>query len=726
MGRFKDDLLKLRQKIRENYDDKMLKKVIVPEYVPKTSPFEFSEGASALAARINAAVEADIHAYQPTPEPGFHLHPANVANVAGPLASATNKSDVTKPLVQHMVRAIEPLPAELAGKQEALGCFLAEVELRSSYFPKKEKSIFDQHTKEKMGLDNQLLFRFLHAELDLARHKPEVYQTETKVVQQLQRIASMYTQGNVSNTMTAFQTLQGEHPNDKLVSFVAAHIFYHRATHGHSQFLPKARQEAKKAAAGHEQYHPAILTRFRYHLTTIDAFFGKDRQLDLLRDYGLLTPPRQQHQDNPELAFYLKSLVLLSRTDVRLWTKKEVSAVKTMAQEVIGGGFLYNVFFFSKLQDILFNQNDDVSEMFSPLLEVHVAYAGIESGLESFREARKAQEGIHEGEKSANYRWTVSQELFKKCLAHMPTPDEEDVLMNTSLNGEMFTSTENLDQAMREQEMMIGPYWPVWLGKLIPKEEIYAPNNLPDQVAGSEAQFLPEFEVLIETLKGEENNRIDQEKWQFTHPYQAQYSYDRIVSAGLGRTYTKLTFAPQNPVLRNHYEVWGSHSPKGLLFSEIVNQKAEEAGFASVKEILAFFDGVLKLLGDADYGLAAKQKKAWEDYLKRQEALKSGGASSGAGDYLQRLLAELWWFFVFVIPGSLASFLLVSSSGGIPSALKVFVIIVISLVFVGALGVALHKGSKIEKTPSYKRVNLDADGNVIESPEEDNKDDNTP
>lgn len=712
MGRFKDELLRLRQKIRDNYEDKMVKRVSIPQFSPRANPFQLTEGAEALVSKLNAAVQVDIHAYQPTPEPGIHLHPANVKNLTGDFASSTSGADLSKPLVRDMILVVEPLPADLEERHNALGCFLADVDLRSSYFPRKDKSIFDQQTKEKMGLDNQLLFRFLHGELDIARDNPDAYQSRSKVVQQLQRIASMYTQGNVANTMTAFQTLQGEHPNDKLVSFVAAHIFFHRAAHGHSQFLPKARQEAKKAAAGHDKVHPNVLTRFRYHLTTIDTNFGQDRLLDLLRDYKLLTPPEQQHTDSANFAFYLKAMILLSRTDVKQWTEKEVRAVCTLAEEVIGGGFIYNAFFFEKLQDMLFNKNDDTSEMFRPLLDIHVKFAGIESGLASFREARKEMGAVNEGAQSPAYRWTISQELFKKCLAYMPIPEEEDVLMNISLNGEMFTPTESLDQTIREHEMMIGPFWPVWIGKLIPVEGIYAPNNLPDQIARSEVEFLPDFEALVETLKEEENSRIDQEKWQYTHPYQTQYSYDRIVSAGIGRTYTKLTFAPQNPVLKSHYEVWGSDAPRGLLYSEIVAQKAEESGFAGIKEIMGFFDGVLKIIGDAEYGLAAKQKQAWETYMKKQQALQGGG-SGGSGNYLQRLLAELWWFFVFVIPGALAAFLVVSSSSGLSGALKIFILILVVLGFGLGLVVALVQGSKVEKDIQRSRIHLDEEGNVI-------------
>lgn len=713
MSQFKEDLLKLRQKIRDQFEDKIGKKPIVPTFAPKAAPTTLSDAGQAVVQRLLAATQVDVFAYEPTPDPGMQLHPKSVANMASTQAPSADKKDLTKPLVRHMLKTIEPLDAALKEKCDTIGCFLMETDLRSGFFPKNEKSIFDQQTKEKMGLDNQLLFRLLHAELDNARDNPEAYQTRSQVVQKLQRVVSMYAQGNVANTMTAFQTIQGEHPNDKLVSYVAAHIFYHRVNHGHSQFMPKARQEAKKATAGHDKVNYNVLTRFRYHLTALDASFSKERLLDLLNAYDLLTPPEHQQADSASFAFYIKSMILLSQTDSAKWSDKEINAIGKMAEGVIGGGFIYNAFFFEKLEKHLLSGGDDVSQTFEPLLAIHETFTAVEEGLKSFKQARaelgeKKEEGSISG-----HRWTISQEMFKKCLAYMPIPTPEDILMNTSLNGEMFTPTEKMDRAMREQELMVGPYWPLWLGKLIPNKDIYAPNNIPDEIVKMELQFLPDFEELLGSLKEEENNRIDHEKWQFTHPYQTQYNYDRIVSAGIGRTYTNLTFAPQNTILKSHYEVWGSDAPKGLLYSEIIEKKAEAGGFAGIKEIMGAFDGVLKIMGDAEYGLKAKQKQAWEDYLQQQNITSGGGGSASTGDYLQRLLSELWWFFIFVIPAAFAAFILVASSSGLSGALRIFMGVLIVIGFIIALTVAFYQGSKVEKTRDKTRVHLDEDGNPI-------------
>ena len=726
MAHFKDDLLSMRQKIRDKFEDRIALKPTIPNFAPKAGQIALTEVGSFIAKRILAATHVDVFAYEPTPDPGIQLHPKCLQSAAANRHVGGSRKDLSKSLVRYMVKTIEPLAPEIQEKCDTTGCFLLDIDLRSAYFPQKEKSIFDQQTKDKMGLDNQLLFRFLHAELDSARDNPEAYHSSSKVVQSLQRIVSMYAQGNIANTMTAFQTLQGESPNDKLVSYITAHIYYHRTTHGHSQFLPKARQEAKKATAGHDKINPHVLTRFRYHLAALDAGFSKERLLELLSSHELLTPPEHQQADSTSFAFYIKSMVLLSQTDIKDWSDREVKAIKQLAEGVIGGGFIYNAFFFEKLEGYLFNNKDDVSQTFAPLLSIHETFTALEEGLSNFGEARAELGEVKEGAKTPAYRWTVSQEMFKKCLANMPIPTFEDILINTSLNAEMFTPTEQLDRQLREQGLMVGPYWPLWLGKLIPTKEIYAPNNIPDQVVKMELQFLSDIEDLLASLKEEENQRIDHEKWQFTHPYQTHYSYDRIISAGIGRTYTNLTFAPQNAILKSHYELWGSDSPKALLYSDIIAEKAENAGFAGIKEIMGVFDGVLKIMGDAEYGLKAKQKYAWEAYLQQQNAPKGGGASAHAGDYLQRLLSELWWFFIFVLPGAFAAFILVASSGGFSSGIKIFLSVMIVLGFAIALAVAVFQGSKIEKTRDRTRIPLDEDGNPIgsdlsqEEPEEGN------
>ena len=671
-----------------------------PDVKLDNRPTDLGEDAKDIGRKILSAAMADRCAYEPTQDPGFQLHPETLPAV---LENKDAKNEEGEALynfeatqVQYMLETLAPYADELKKLGEVYSLGIGEKRLTTTIYPQVAQSQFDAKRKATLGLDGQLLYRKLMGELDTARNTPDSYNTNTPMVQKIQRGVQVYSEGRVSDALTILENARKEDPHNKLTSYVLSNIFYHRAAQGHRKFLPQAREEAKRAATRIDKIDKAITDRFGYNYIAIDGYFGPERQLEVIRNFGQLVPPAEQASEEAH-AQYIKTMVYLSLTPATDWTEKDIAIIEDMALEYVGGGLLFAVFFEKKVLPQLYTDNNDTTEMFKPLANIILLLKGLQHNLNEVRRAIREHFAENVEQLPPDY-WTINRRLMRVIATTLPAPVLDMYLANTSLSGNAFTETENLDRALAEQELEIGPFWNLWIEKINFASKSYSPKVLPHTMAIKEGEILQKVALALEDLKRAESRILNQDKWDLSHLYQPKYNYESLAELGLGHAYTSASFAPKNSVLAAHYKLWGGVLPTGILPSEIIIERAKEGGFANITEVIAALDGAERLLKEPEYGLAANQEKGWQLYLNKQDI-----ADKNNGGIFKELMSEVMWF-ILIIPAAILAFMLVANSSSMASGSRTFSIIFIGAVIMGCGLVIVYRSSQIQARRSQRRV----------------------
>lgn len=656
---------------------------------------DLNEDAAEIGRKLLAAAMADRVAYEPAPDAGVQLH-KDALREAPPNPEAVDKNDA--PLyhldshqARYMLEVLSPYSPSILTQSEGHGLGLAGHELKSCIFPQTPLSRFNDKLKKQLGLDGQLLYRKLSFELDAARNNPELYNTSTPVVQKIQRGVQVYAEGRTADALTILETIRNEDPHNKLVSYVLSNIFYHRAAHGHRKFLPQAREEGKKAATGIDKIKPEITNRFRYNYIALDGYFGLERQIEIIRDFGFFNAIPAEDAPEVEHAHYIKSMVYLSLTNPDEWSNVEIEAITQMAESYIGGGLLFALFFEKKCLPAIFSDNADITAHFEPLQHILHALQLLQYHLNNYKQtiAEHFAENI---EQTPPEYWTIHRRLMVLAAKNLPTPDLFMFLANTTLDGKHYTPTENLDRLLREAELQLGDYWACWIHKINQYAQFYAPLTLPDALAVKEQGVLPKVLLALDELRREEKKLIDTDKWSLSSHYQPKYTYESLAEIGIGHAFTLMSFTPKVPTLKNHYQMWGAVMPSALLPSDIIEGRAKAGGFASIQEIAAALDGAHKILTDPEYGMAAQQKKAWQTYLKMQSQAENSKHGNGR---FNELLAEIWWFLLLVVPGALVAFTMVAASNSLQSGVRIFIMVLATAVLLGGGALVLQRSKQM-------------------------------
>ena len=152
--------------------------------------------------------------------------------------------------------------------------------------------------------------------------------------------------------------------------------------------------------------------------------------------------------------------------------------------------------------------------------------------------------------------------------------------------------------------------------------------------------------------------------------------------------------------------------PEALRPSQVLETRAQNGAFADSYEIQTLFNGCAKILEDPQYGLAARQRAAWNKYRSLQDKQKQA-AGRARGAYIQTILLEFWWFFFAILPASVLIFMAVVSSKTVESGLRTSAMLGIGAVFCVAI---VYMIARAPKPPStiQSRYKMDADGNLVE------------
>lgn len=437
----------------------------------------------------------------------------------------------------------------------------------------------------------------------------------------------------LKNALSAFQTqrygdvqtilksaLRNE-PHNPVLLFLLTQFLYFMVSNGHKEVLPEARDNAQKAMNFNDKVTPEKLLFYRYYCVAGEMLHDPARALGWMREHGLLhvTPMKTAGGLGAHNGLLVKAWAMLAQTDVELWSELEFNQLYELALDVVGGGFLFVALFRTKMMDAAMTRK----EPFPRLQEIDIALA---QAFQNYQTLAPHLDKVQET--TSAMPWLVRQHYFTLIGRAGPKPLFDHVLLHIALNGAHW------GQGYPDNELRSGlgdphaSYWRLWALSVCPGGEVHAGQPLDATEAVEDKMLIPACEQALALLRAAENALIKHEIWEDLKPWLIRWQMDHVLAAGTGNSHPREGFMPKQPMLRALYRKWSQPQPTGLLASELIHASAQRGAFASMGEVLAAFEGAVRLIDDPNHGLVATQKRALAA-AKQQNPAKFGGMSVG-------------------------------------------------------------------------------------------------
>lgn len=448
-------------------------------------------------------------------------------------------------------------------------------------------------------------------------HMEEHHLLFPAAIDKMRKALHAFCQRRYSDAFTLFKNAQKADPHNHSVAFIFSQFRYFQANNGHADYLPEARDDAKKSTIYSDKIDPDFLLMYRYHAVAAERTFSVERPLELLRECNLLEPEHFMNRTGltSHNGIYLKAWLLLSTIPTKYWQDFEFESLYTLATRTIGGACLYfSLFRGLVLEEMAVRKNG------IPIITT------LEQKLEtSFQHYHSL---IHPFEKQwpyvGNLPWTVMARYLNTVRKAGPIPTFDQILLNVSLNGRQYVNGAYPDDLLINAGLVDLSYWRIWAVGMAPDQGDRMALILPAHVASFETQIFPLLEETLTLLREEELERIEQNVWGMIQAYLPRWSVEHLLAAGTGSNQPRGMFAPTISPFSSLYRKWGSPIPSGALASEIIHENAQKGAFANPQEALAAFEGAFRMLDDPNHGLKAQQKKATKVLQKENPKLMDG------------------------------------------------------------------------------------------------------
>ena len=281
---------------------------------------------------------------------------------------------------------------------------------------------------------------------------------------------------------------------------------------------------------------------------------------------------------------------------------------------------------------------------------------------------------------NSKYLWTLEHRYTSLLLKSYKIPAFDEVYLYTSLDAKRYSTEAYPNRAMAAMGLANVNYWQVWSIVITGVEGKGSSRTLPVKRMAAHTEIFCIFDKMLEALVEVEKEIIPDEKWKIIKKYMPKYEYNIFIHVAAGPDAFKV---PSNPYYLNFYRAWVKVQPSESLPSEILKAYAEKGNFIDAEEVVAAFEGALRVMTDDVHGLKSRAK----DALKACLGDKKNVASSKAKDLMREgHFNDYWWLYVIVLPLAALAFYVMSGSGGTGSVIVLLVIIL----FAAGLGYAMY------------------------------------
>jgi hypothetical protein len=440
-----------------------------------------------------------------------------------------------------------------------------------------------------------------------------------------------------TDALTILRTALHADPHNYLLLYLLSQYLYLLHHLNQQGALPEARELAQKSILMSEKVPPERLMHYRYHATVTELGVEPARALGWLRDTGLLKPAAMLTPGNwlGGQAVPLRAWLMLAQLPVALWQEAEFTALHELARDGIGGGLLYAALFRQPL-------TAEAATRKEPLPMVHEIERMLQLSWLLYNDIAVPLTEL--GRRPQEAEWTVRARFMHIVARLGPLPAFDQLLLQIALNGR-DVRTGYPDQELRLQlDDPHAGYWRLWAGALSPQRETRLSHLLPAADTFEDLELFPLAEELTAAFRAKEQSLLKPELWNDLQPWLPPWQLEHLLAAGTGSNRPRLRFAPNLPPYSAYYRRWSEPSPRHVLPSDIIAENARRGAFASLFEVLAAFEGALRLITDPAHGLVAAQKRALAAAKKANPAkfgashLDFGGAGPAAKAIILGLL----------------------------------------------------------------------------------------
>ncbi|MBI1363387.1 MAG: hypothetical protein GC134_05330 [Proteobacteria bacterium] len=524
------------------------------------------------------------------------------------------------------------------------------------------------------------LYCLLFQEVEEATMHMAAWNIPMPSMQRIKKSLQSLAQDKIGDAILILRNGRKDDPNNKLMAFTLSQLLYFRCQEGHNEYLPEAREEAKKSCSFDERYPQEKLTFFRYHHVASEMSFDKGRAQELLREYYLLNSDALVGEEGLRVHqwHHLKALVLLSRLPVEFWSTYEIECVHAVTEQSIGGALIYLKFFRPLVLQKLATESAEYARFHDIEHAIRLVYIRLRAALEGLNSHFKPDGTAMD---PPAHTWTVASRYLRTFLQNSPLPTFENLLANTSLDGRRHAPASKVEEKLHNAGLHDVSYWTAWLMKTSHDPILYNDGAIPDRIVFRENNLLKQFDGLLGALKAWEEPFTSDEKWEKARIYLAPLPHDKLLELGTGQPLGALAFGSGDAIYKNYYKGWASLLEDEILASENIQKRANAGVFWSVEEIMATFDGAQRIMEDPMVGLQARVRAGYRKFVQNRG--KSSGASTGKGwqdmgnESFSDHFKQYWWLYAILLPMAIMTFIVIVSARSYENAIRMIVVVIV-------------------------------------------------
>ncbi len=457
------------------------------------------------------------------------------------------------------------------------------------------------------------LYDFLHHELVvMIDEQTQRGGANSGSVNKLKQAVQAFFEERVTDCITILKIGANNDPHNHTLLTCLSQILYYQAANGHPTALPEAREYGQRSMIHSESAKPTRLNFYCYLAIINERAFSAERALELLRDSGLLSTYTIQTNKDFLLAdrgIYLRAWAILSTIPADLWSDYERHHLVELATLIPGGGMLYLAWFRTMMVGLAGASKVPISEF--ETLEKHFKLA-----LLHYTDIRASAQKLPA--RQSPLPWALRLRWMNTLLAIAPTPTFDQILAMTALDANLWRDGVFPDNELRA--LLDFPqisYWNCWISAITPYKDRRQPFLLPATDAVHDDNLLPMLDKLLDTLKIEEQARIQAAVWDDIRPWMARWQLEHLLATATGSNQPRSRFAPSLTPFSHFYRRWRDPIISAILPSEIIAETARRGAFANLFEAATAFEGAARLLDDPAYGLMPNQRRAYTEAMKK-------------------------------------------------------------------------------------------------------------
>lgn len=588
--------------------------------------------------------------------------------------------NVYNPLIEESEEFTPNITVNTSDNHSYLNAFVNSLQFYSMYdFPTSKLENFEEDIE--MTVAELNLFKAVSAELDFANENMAKYNYSIATLQKLKTAVHSVGMKRIKDALTCLKSAKEDDPNNRSLAYVISQILYFKVQNGGSESLPEARAEAKKSCLYSDNCDAHQLRQYRYVYVLQECVHSPKRAIELMREFYLLNPESMTEGNGlgAHQGVHFKTWILLSTLNAELLTTFEIESLITISSMATSGVCFYLNIMRPVILKRLENEKDLSIQKLIKLEEMlNVSYENYK-GI-----AATVEQGYDEEfnlTPSSEHLWTIEQRYTSLLLKATKFPEFDEVYLYTSLDAKRYSTEAYPNKAMAALGLANVNYWQVWSIAIADNEGKGASRTFPVNRMALHAEIYKKFDEILKDLEAYEESIIPPEKWELIEKYMPEYEYQIFPHVAVG---PGAFLAPSNPYYLNFYRAWVKERPCGPLPSKILKEYAEKGHFIDVDEVIAAFEGAVRVIVDDVHGLKVRAKAALKLCLLDSDGHKSEKVKDMIRD---GHFNDYWWLYFIALPLAVLTFYMVLGSG---SGGGGFLTLLVIILIVGGIGYGLY------------------------------------